>query len=111
MSIPPGRTGTASAAAPYEEIAAAVAADKRVQLEREARWSYLQGAYKDPHAARAALDELVKREGWTSAASRIAREPGQLGELRGSIRPRPACATVPIIPFLTPSARSFFRNR
>ena len=67
------------------EIAAAVAADKRVQLEREARWSYLQGAYKDPHAARAALDELVKREGWTSAASRIAREPGQLGEMRGKV--------------------------
>lgn len=65
------------------EVSAAVAADRRVQLEREARWSYLQGAYKDPHAARAALDEVVKREGWTSAASRIAREPGQLGELRG----------------------------
>lgn len=68
-----------------EEIAAAVAADKRVQLEREARWSYLQGAYKDPHAARTALDELVKREGWTSAASRVARDPGQLGELRGKV--------------------------
>ena len=67
------------------EIAAAVAADKRVQLERQAHWSYLQGSYKDPSAARAALDELVKREGWTSAASRVAREPGQLGELRGKI--------------------------
>jgi hypothetical protein len=67
------------------EIAAAVAADKRVQLEREARWSYLQGAYRDPHAARAALDELVKREGWTSAASRIAGDPDQLGELRGKV--------------------------
>jgi Ti-type conjugative transfer relaxase TraA len=67
------------------EVAAAVAADKRVQLEREARWSYLQGAYKDPYAARAALEQLVKREGWTSAASRVAREPGQLGELRGKV--------------------------
>jgi Ti-type conjugative transfer relaxase TraA len=65
------------------EVAAAVAVDKRVQLEREARWSYLRGAYKDPHAAWAALDEMVKREGWTSAASRMARESGQLGELRG----------------------------
>jgi len=65
------------------EVAAAVAADKRVQLEREERWSYLRGAYKDPHVARAALDEVVKREGWTSAASRMAREPSQLGELRG----------------------------
>ncbi len=65
------------------EVAAAVAADKAVQREREARWSYLQGAYKDPHGARAALDELGKREGWTSAAARLAREPEQLGELRG----------------------------
>jgi len=67
------------------EAAAAVAADKAVQREREARWSYLQGAYKDPHGARAALDELVKREGWTSAAARLAREPEQLGELRGKV--------------------------
>ncbi len=67
------------------EVAAAVAADKAAQREREARWSYLQGAYKDPHGARAALDELVKREGWTSAAARLAREPEQLGELRGKV--------------------------
>jgi len=67
------------------EAAAAVAADKAVQREREARWSYLQGAYKDPHGARAALDELVKREGWTSAAARLSREPEQLGELRGKV--------------------------
>jgi len=67
------------------EVAAAVAADKAVQREREARWSYLQGAYKDPHGARAVLDELVKREGWTSAATRLARGPEQLGELRGKV--------------------------
>ncbi len=67
------------------EAAAAVAADKAVQREREARWSYLQGAYKDPHGARVALDELVKREGWTSAAARLSREPDQLGELRGKV--------------------------
>jgi len=67
------------------EVAAAVAADKAMQREREARWSYLQGAYKDPHGARAALDELVKREGWTSAAARLSREPEQLGELRGKV--------------------------
>jgi Ti-type conjugative transfer relaxase TraA len=65
------------------EIAAAVAADTAVQRERQARWSYLQGAYRDPHAARAALDELVKTQGWTSAASRVAADPLQLGELRG----------------------------
>jgi len=66
-------------------VAATVAANAAVQREREARWSYLQGAYKDPHGARAALDELVKREGWTSTAARLAREPGQLGELRGKV--------------------------
>lgn len=65
------------------EIVAAVAADKAVQREREARWSYLQGAYRDPHAARATLDELAKSQGWTSAAARIATDPLQLGELRG----------------------------
>ena len=70
------------------EIASVVAADKGVQREREARWSYLQGAYRDPHAARAALDELVKSQGWTSAAARTAANPFQLGELRGKgIRP------------------------
>ncbi len=66
-------------------VTATVAADAAVQREREARWSYLQGAYRDPYAARAALDEMVKREGWTSAAARLAREPEQLGELRGKV--------------------------
>ena len=65
------------------EIAAVVAADKAVQREREARWNYLQGAFRDPHAARAAMDELVKAQGWTSAAARVATDPLQLGELRG----------------------------
>jgi len=66
-------------------VASAVAANGSVQREREARWSYLQGAYRDPYAARAALAELVKREGWTSAAARLSREPEQLGELRGKV--------------------------
>ena len=66
------------------EIVAVIAVDKAVQREREARWSYLQGAYRDPHAARAVLDELVKRQGWTSAAARLAADPLQLGELRGN---------------------------
>ncbi len=65
------------------EVATVVVADVAVQREREARWSYLQGAYRDPHAAWAALDELVKSQGWTSAAARVAADPLQLGELRG----------------------------
>jgi len=77
-----GRDSLGRSASPGE-VAAVVAADKAVQRERDARWSYLQGAYRDPHAARAALDELVKRQGWTSAAARVAREPEQFGELRG----------------------------
>ena len=56
-----------------------------MQRERDARWNYLQGAYRDPHAARVALGELVKRQGWTSAAARVAREPEQFGELRGKV--------------------------
>ncbi|WP_420608219.1 AAA family ATPase [Novosphingopyxis sp.] len=66
-------------------VFAAIVANGAVQREREAGWSYLQGAYRDPYAVRAALDELVKREGWTSAAARLAREPEQLGELRGKV--------------------------
>ena len=74
-------------------VAAAIAANGAVQRKREARWSYLQGAYRDPYAARAALDGLVKREGWTSAALaarpgagtawRVARQGGMAGVRRG----------------------------
>ena len=67
------------------EVAVLVAADTAVQRERDARWSYLQGAYRDPYAAEAALDGLVARQGWTSAAARVAADPDQLGELRGKV--------------------------
>ena len=66
-------------------VAAAVAADRSVQREREALPNYLRGAYRDPHAAKAQLDEMVKRQGWTSTAARIAQDPAQLGELRGKV--------------------------
>ena len=66
-------------------IAVAVAADRAVQREREALPHYLAGAYRDPHAAKARLDEMVKRQGRTSTAARIARDPTQLGELRGKV--------------------------
>ena len=59
------------------------AGGRAVQREREALMDYLRGGYRDPLAARARLDELVKREGCTSAAARFARGPEQLGELRG----------------------------
>lgn len=66
-------------------IAAAVAADRAVQRERGALPQYLRGAYRDPHTAKAQLDEMVKRQGWTSTAARVAQEPAQLGELRGKV--------------------------
>jgi hypothetical protein len=66
-------------------IAVAVAADRAVQREREALPHYLAGAYRDPRAAKARLDEMVKRQGRTSTAARIARDPTQLGELRGKV--------------------------
>ena len=53
--------------------------------EREALPNYLAGAYRDPSAARARLDEMVERQGRASTASRIARDPTQLGELRGKV--------------------------
>jgi hypothetical protein len=66
-------------------IAAAVAADRAVQREREALPHYLRGAYRDPHAAKAQLDAMVQRQGWTSTAARIAQDPAQLGALRGKV--------------------------
>jgi BID domain of Bartonella effector protein (Bep) len=62
-----------------------VAADRAVQREREALPHYLRGAYRDPHAAKAQLDVMVKRQGWTSTAARIAQDPAQLGDLRGKV--------------------------
>ncbi len=65
------------------EIVVVLATDKAAQREREAQWNYLGGVYRDPHAARAKLNELVKQQGWTSAAARVTANPAQLGELRG----------------------------
>jgi Ti-type conjugative transfer relaxase TraA len=64
-------------------VAAVVTANRAVQRERQALTQYLQGAYRDPQNAKARLDEMVQRQGLTSTASRIARDPTQLGELRG----------------------------
>jgi hypothetical protein len=50
-----------------------------------ALWEYLRGAYRDPYAARAQLSEMVKQQGWTSTAARIAKDPTQLGDLRGKV--------------------------
>jgi hypothetical protein len=66
-------------------IAAAVAKDRAVQQEREALAHYLFGAYRDPDAAKARLDDMVQRQGWTSTAARLAQEPAQLGQLRGRV--------------------------
>jgi Ti-type conjugative transfer relaxase TraA len=64
-------------------IAAVVAADRSVRQEREALSYYLLGAYRNLHAAKAQLDEMIKRQGWTSTAARIAQDPTQLGDLLG----------------------------
>jgi hypothetical protein len=64
-------------------IAVVVAKDRTVQQERTALGQYLRGAYRDPDAAKAQLDERVKSQGWTSTAARIAPDPTQLGALRG----------------------------
>jgi Ti-type conjugative transfer relaxase TraA len=65
------------------DIAAAVAASPEVQRERAALGLYLEGTYRNPGLARARLEELVTSHGPTSAARRIAADPGQLGALRG----------------------------
>ena len=64
---------------------AAVAADPAVQREPDALPQHLSGAYRDPHAAKARLDEMVKRQGWTSTAARVAQDRAQLGDLRGKV--------------------------
>ena len=63
----------------------AVDQDRQVQREREAQQSYLRGSYRDPEAAKAQLDEVVAREGWTSTAARLRQDPEQLGALRGKV--------------------------
>ena len=64
-------------------IARAVATDRTAQREKEALSHYLFGAYRDPQAARERIDEMVKHQGWTSTAARVAQDPTQLGELLG----------------------------
>ncbi len=66
-------------------IAAVVVRDGAVQRESEALWHYLQGAYRDPTTARAALGEVVKQRGWYQAREAIAGDPTQFGELRGKV--------------------------
>ena len=77
-------------------IAAVVAADRSVRQEREALSYYLLGAYRDPHAAKAQLDEMVKRQGLdqhrgphrtgSNATRRTARPDGVLREWPGQDR-------------------------
>jgi hypothetical protein len=53
-----------------------------VRWRRETVFHNLIGAYRDPYTAKLQLDEMVKRQGLTSTAARIAQDPRQLGELR-----------------------------
>jgi hypothetical protein len=71
-------------------IAAADAKDDTVQKARAEPWHHLTHAYRDPHAAHARLNDLVKDHGWTGAASRLAADPAQLGFLV-SVRPTRWC--------------------
>jgi hypothetical protein len=64
-------------------IAAVVAADRAVRREKEEIWFSLRHAYRDPYAAKAILDEMVKSQGWTSTAARLVPDPAQLGQLLG----------------------------
>ena len=66
-------------------VLAAVIANGAVKREWEALGHYLQGAYRDPAAAYAALGEVVKRDGWYRAGQEIAHNPEQFGELRGKV--------------------------
>jgi Ti-type conjugative transfer relaxase TraA len=64
-------------------IAIAVNGDVDVQREHQARSIYIGTAYRDPKAATQRLDEIIARDGPTSAAQRVSADVGLLGELRG----------------------------
>jgi Ti-type conjugative transfer relaxase TraA len=64
-------------------IAAAIAADSRVQREHADRLIYIQTAFRDPKAASERLDDIIARDGAMSASQRVSSDPTQLGELRG----------------------------
>jgi hypothetical protein len=64
-------------------VRAAVRDNGRVAREREEQLLYVEAAYRDPRTAKARLDELVARDGFMSAARRIAAESSTLGELQG----------------------------
>ena len=66
-----------------DSIAAVVAADPAVRKEKEEIWFSLRHAYRDPYAAKAILDEMVKSQGRSSTAARLAPNPAQLGQLLG----------------------------
>jgi Ti-type conjugative transfer relaxase TraA len=66
-----------------DSIAAVVAADRAVRKEKEEIWFSLRHTYRDPYAAKAILDEMVKSQGRTSTAARLAPNPAQLGQLLG----------------------------
>ena len=66
-----------------DSVAAVVAEDRAVRKEKEEIWFSLRHAYRDPYAAKAALDEMVKSQGWTSTAARLTPNPAQLGRLLG----------------------------
>ena len=66
-----------------DQIMAVVSADADVGREREALGRYLEGAFRDPQAARTRLDALIGTHGATSASVRLAADPSQLGDMRG----------------------------
>jgi BID domain of Bartonella effector protein (Bep) len=66
-----------------DSITTVVAADRAVRKEKEEIWFSLRHAYRDPYAAKAILDEMVKSQGRTSTAARLAPNPAQLGRLLG----------------------------
>ncbi len=78
-----GRASLGARPVDGKSVAGAIASDAQVRRELEARSIYLQTAYRDPRAATTRLNELVARDGATSAARRLSTEPGLLGELRG----------------------------
>ncbi|MEI9425977.1 AAA family ATPase [Mesorhizobium sp. Cs1299R1N1] len=83
MGVDGIRKDSSGRALDEKSIAAAVDRDADVQRERNDRSIYVESAYRDPKEATRRLEEVIARDGPTSAAQRIGSDAGLLGELRG----------------------------
>ena len=77
--VDPGGRDSLGRGLDARSVQAAVEADGRVAQERRDQEIYIASAYRDPAKARELLDDLIRRDGFMSAARRVEGEPAVLG--------------------------------